>query len=170
MNFKWIGAVMVLASSALFSVRIAAAHRKSVQTLTQLIRSLDFMECSLQYQLTPLPLLCEQAGHSATGIVRKVYLSFASELRKQTHADVQCAVRQALQYMEELSPREKRWFRLLGASLGRYDLPGQVKGLQGVREECILEMEKMKNNQEERLRSYQTLGLCAGTALVILLL
>jgi len=72
--------------------------------------------------------------------------------------------------MESLSPREKRWFRLLGTSLGRYDLPGQVKGLQNVREECTLELEKMKNNQEERLRSYQTLGLCAGTALVILLL
>jgi len=170
MNLKWTGAVMVLSSSALFSLRIAATHRKEVQNLTQLIRSLDFMECALQYQLMPLPNLCEQAGHYATGIVRRVYLAFASELRKQTHGDAQSAVNQALECMESLSPREKRWFRLLGTSLGRYDLPGQVKGLQNVREECTLELEKMKNNQEERLRSYQTLGLCAGTALVILLL
>jgi len=85
MNLKWTGAVMVLSSSALFSLRIAATHRKEVQNLTQLIRSLDFMECALQYQLMPLPNLCEQAGHYATGIVRRVYLAFASELRKQTH-------------------------------------------------------------------------------------
>lgn len=167
MNLKWIGALLVLASCGCFGLHTAAAHRKMVQTLTQLNRSLDYMECALQYQLTPLPLLCDQAGKMASGIVRRVYWGLSSELRKQTHQDVRSGMIQVLE-QEVLSQGERRLFRLLGASLGQFDLPGQVKGIQSVREECTRELHKLRANQEERLRSYQTLGLCAGAALVIL--
>ena len=58
----------------------------------------------------------------------------------------------------------------LGNSLGRFDLSGQLKGLEGVRQECRGKLTRLMGNQEVRLRSYQTLGLCAGAALVILLM
>ena len=37
-----------------------------------------------------------------------------------------------------------------------------------VRNYCDRELESLGKNGEERLRSYQTLGLCAGAALAIL--
>ena len=168
MNIKWIGAILVLSASGGFGIHLAAGHRAGVQTITHLIRSLDYMECALQYQLTPLPLLCEQAGRSVSGKVRKVYLALSKELSTQNHEDVKSGMMQVLQNVEGLSAKEKQLFTLLGTSLGCFDLPGQVKGIQQTREECIQELTKMKTNQEARLRSYQTLGLCAGAALVIL--
>ena len=65
--------------------------------------------------------------------------------------------------------KEKHLFRNLGSSLGRFDLSGQLKGLQSVRGECLRELESLEKNQPERLKSYQTLGMCAGAALVIIL-
>ena len=57
---------------------------------------------------------------------------------------------------------------LLGRWLGRFDLDGQLKGLDAVRQECRRHLEELNNNREVRLRSYQTLGLCAGAAIAIL--
>jgi len=57
---------------------------------------------------------------------------------------------------------------LLGSSLGRFDLKGQLSGLESVRNTCRKTLEEMNRNRDNRLRSYQTLGLCCGAALVIL--
>jgi stage III sporulation protein AB len=56
----------------------------------------------------------------------------------------------------------------LGRTLGKFDLQGQMKGMDTVIAECERELSKLQNNKEERLRSYQTLGLCAGAGLAIL--
>ena len=168
MKLQWFGAILVLSASGGFGLHMAASHRKSLQTLVQLRRSLDLMECALQYQLTPLPVLCRQAGENAMGAVRSVCLQLSDQLHRQTHEDPGAAMAQVLQAKQDLSSREHRLFAMLGDSLGRFDLPGQIKGLQAVREECSREIDLMKEHQKERLRSYQTLSICAGAALVIL--
>ena len=58
----------------------------------------------------------------------------------------------------------------LGDSLGRFDLSGQIQGLASVQKRAEFELEQLRRNQDVRLRSYQTLGLCAGAALVVLFL
>ena len=69
-----------------------------------------------------------------------------------------------------LSSITKQLLRNLGRSLGRFDLEGQLRGIDAVRHETLEALEKLTHDQDERLRSYQTLGLCAGAALAILLL
>lgn len=168
MSIKWIGAILILTASCGFGLHIASGYRVTVQTLNNMVRTLDYMECALQYQLTPLPLLCEQAGKSVCGKVRRIYMVLSAELRAETHEDANAAMTKALMKQTDLSVREKQLFCLLGNSLGCFDLPGQIKGLQQIRDLCMEELTKMKANQELRLRNYQTLGLCAGAALVIL--
>ena len=58
----------------------------------------------------------------------------------------------------------------LGASLGRFDLQGQLQGIESVRAQCRKDLAELEDNRDQRLRSYQTLGLCAGCALAILFL
>jgi len=57
----------------------------------------------------------------------------------------------------------------LGGNLGRFDIPGQLRGLENTRKECCDKLQMLTQNNDSRLRSYQTLGLCAGAALAILL-
>ena len=59
---------------------------------------------------------------------------------------------------------------LLGRSLDRFDLAGQLKGIAATRSACRREVGALLENRDLRLRSYKTLGLCAGAALAVLLI
>jgi hypothetical protein len=54
--------------------------------------------------------------------------------------------------------------------LGRFDLAGQVQGLQSVKKQAEFELGRLQQNQDVRIRGYQTLGFCAGAALVVMFL
>jgi hypothetical protein len=58
----------------------------------------------------------------------------------------------------------------LGQSLGRFDLPGQLRGLERAIRETELVLRTVREGAPERRRSWQTLGLCVGAALAILLI
>ena len=57
----------------------------------------------------------------------------------------------------------------LGQTLGRFDLTGQLTCMERCRQSCMGQLEVLEHQQSQRLRSYQTLGFCAGEALAILL-
>lgn len=168
MSLKIIGAILVIAGSGCFGFLISATHKKEVYNLQQFCTALEFMECELQYRLTPLPQLCRQAVSCCTGYVRSVFLDLASQLEAQNHADVQSCLDTVLAKMKGSTSVTYIAFQKLGSCLGRFDLEGQMKGVRSVREECSIHLDKMSRNQDVRLRSYKTLGLCAGAALAIL--
>ena len=60
--------------------------------------------------------------------------------------------------------------KMLGQTLGSYDLAGQMGELAAVKGACQEALDSLRENISQRLRSYQTLGLCAGAALAILLM
>jgi hypothetical protein len=68
------------------------------------------------------------------------------------------------------SPLLKKLLLDLGRTLGHFDLDGQIQGIEAVRQEAVASLDKLTKDKEARLRSYQTLGLCAGAALAILLM
>ena len=76
----------------------------------------------------------------------------------------------ALAKTPKLPHRLRKNLADLGTSLGRFDLPGQLKGLEAARISCRRDLEELSRDRDVRLRSYQTLGLCAGCALAILFL
>lgn len=168
MSCKWIGAIFIIISCGGFGICLAAAHRREESTLRQLVSALDYMECELQFRLTPLPDLCRQAGSESKGAVRQALLNLASELEAQVAPDVARCMQAALSAAGDVPSRTKEALLLMGQSLGRFDLPGQLKGLETVRNSCRQELEALTNNKEVRLRGYQTLGFCAGAALAIL--
>lgn len=170
MTIKLVGAVLVCTGCGGFGFSMAAAHRREEQALGQLLAVLEFMECDLSCHLTPLPQLCRAASNAATGPIHTFFQRLARELDAQIAPDAACCVRAALKGMPEL-PREVSGQLLeLGNTLGRFDLPGQLRGLHSAQSRCRLSLEALRANRDNRLRSYETLGLCAGAALAILFL
>lgn len=167
MEYKWIGALLIILGCGGFGFSLAAAHRREENTLRQLIGALDYMECELQFRLTPLPDLCRQAGREGSGPVAQVLLRLSQELDCQISPDVASCMQAALSSIEVPS-HTARNLELLGASLGRFDMNGQLKGLESVRASCRRDLEALETNRDARLRSYQTLGLCTGAALAII--
>lgn len=169
MNYKWIGAVLIIFACGLTGFLIGAAYRREERELRQLVGALEFMTCELQYRLTPLPELCRRAGAERNGCVGKLFTNLARELDSQITPDVQSCLAMAAATAGQLPRRIQEAVCILGASLGRFDLEGQLQGLESVRSYCRSELDVMSAGRDVRLRSYQTLGLCAGAALAILL-
>lgn len=147
---------------------IAAAHRREVKTLRQLISALDYMECELQYRMTSLPELCRQAAQMLCGPLKTVFSSLAAELDNQISPNVERCMQAVLYHAKDLPKLTAEALSKLGSSLGHFDLEGQLKGLEAVRSESRRILDNYSKNQDVRLRSYQTLGICAGAAIAIL--
>lgn len=170
MSYKWIGAMLIVGSCTGFGVSLAVHQKREELLLRQLIRILDEMLWELPYQLTPLPELIRHAVEKSSGAIRFFFRSVADQLDRQVLPDVLCCVEAELKEPVSAYPRVKKMILLLGSSLGRFDLAGQLKGLTAVKEQCACELRELHTDREPRLRSYRVLGLCAGAALAILLI
>ncbi len=170
MDIKWIGAVLIILGCGGFGFSLAAAHRAEERNLRQLIGALDYMQCELQYRLTPLPDLCRQAAGQCGGKLRTLFLTLATELEDQISPDVSRCMNVALAKVPDLTKQTAQIVQVLGNTLGRFDLDGQLMGLENARQHCRQALAELSDNRDARLRSYQTLGLCAGAALAILFL
>ena len=169
MTIKILGAFMIILSCGSFGFILASNYKREVKTLKKFISALDYMECELQFRLCPLPELCRMTSSETEGVLKDVFLSLSQELEDQVSPDVRSCVRSVLSRITNLPHSTAECVRLLGDNLGRFDLQGQLKGLDGVRSECRVKLNKLCGNSEVRIRSYQTIGLCAGAAIVILL-
>lgn len=165
---KFIGAVLVIVGCGSCGLTIAGSHKRQVHTLHQLVYLLDYMECELQYHFTPLPELCRQTAAEAQGVLQKIFLSLALQLEDHITPDVSICMENVLAQHSDCPTQTMDVLRLLGHSVGRFDMEGQLKGLEHIRSECRRRLDALTKNIETRLRSYKTLGLCAGAALCIL--
>lgn len=170
MPLKLIGAVFVVAGCGGFGFSLAMNYRREVKSLRQLLTILEFMECELEYRLCVLPQLCREASSYATSNIRQVFLALSQELELQICPDAGCCMEMALRKGKELPASVKKVLLLLGQSLGRFDLKGQLSELASVKAACRETLDELLSNRESRIRNYQTLGLCAGAALAILLI
>lgn len=168
MTIKLFGALLIIAGCGGFGFMIASSHRKEVKTLRQFISALDFMDCEIQYRLTALPDLCRMTASASCGVVRNAFNALAAELENQISPNVEKCMCAALENTRDVPKLTRRALELLGSSLGRFALEGQLKGLEAVRSESRRILDTYTKNQDVRLRSYQTLGLCAGAAIAIL--
>ena len=170
MYIRIIGAILIILSCSAVGYYLVLNHKKEEKTLSQLIAVLDFMECELQYRLTPLPELCRMAAAENRGIVCDLMLTLANELDSQISPDASACMNAAITKHAKLPERTKSLLLKLGGSLGRFDMDGQLRGLENARQLCRKEMDSLGANRDQRLKNYQTLAICAGVALAILLI
>lgn len=168
MNLKWIGAILIVAGCGGFGFLMAWNLSREVSALRCLIGILDYMSSELEYRLTPLPQALRKATVSRDGCVNKVLIFLAEEMESQVAPDVISCMSAALSRTPELPKRTRLMLEELGISLGAFDLPGQLRGLESVRQNCSRLLMELEENRAQRTRSYQTLGLCAGAALAVL--
>lgn len=166
---KFVGALLVIAGCGGFGLSLAIQYKKEVEALRQLIKGIDYLICELQYRQPPLAQACRLVGGVCDGSISAAFLQLAAQLESQVSPDAQCCVRAALN-THPLPRRAERAFFTMGDTLGIFHLEGQLRGLQAVQNQCERELSALQTNRTQRLRSYQTLGLCAGAALVILLI
>ena len=170
MSYKWIGAIFIVAGCGGFGFLIAAASKREEKHLRELYEALSFMISELQYRLTPLPELISNAAEYTSGTLWQVFSALDRELAGQIAPNAEVCMRAVLEKTESVPVLTGNILRLLGRSMGKFDLAGQISGLIMVKETCGENLQKLVKDRTERLRSYRTLGVCAGIALAILLI
>ena len=168
MTLKLVGAVLILAGCGGIGLRAATEYLKEQKLLRQFVSILEYIECELQYRLTPLPDLCRLASSMANNVLAIVFQALADELDVQSSPNVQRCMESILDKTAELTPKTRQALLILGQSLGKFDVSGQVKEFEGVRQVCLQHLQEISYHKSERTRRYQTLGFCAGAALVII--
>lgn len=168
MTPKILGAVLIIASCGGMGFSMAAVHRRKEQMLRQIIAAVKFMSCELQYRQTPLPNVIAMTAEETSGPISQVFQAMARELERQLAPDAACCMNVVLTQFPRLPEMVLQKLQLLGRTMGRFDLSGQLSGLETVSQLCKRDLDGLLMNRDARLRSYGTLGLCAGAALVIL--
>lgn len=155
-----------------FSVGLYAAlnHKRQLFALKKLLFLLDYMCCELRYKLAPLPEIFRNTANQANGYYRTFFLDLANELDMQIIPDAQSCLTVVLQKHETIPACVKECLTELGRTLGAFDLNGQLEGYAHTRAVCKEKLTALEEGKEGRMRTYQTLGLCGGVALAVLLI
>lgn len=169
MTLRIIGAILILAGCGGYGFYLAFGHKREVQGLLQLECILEWMICELEYKLTPLPQLCRLSA-SKSKMLGKVFTAFADRLEMRTVSDIGACMEETLLQFSAIPPVTALLMKDLGYHLGEFALNGQISQLHSMVQMCQRHRKGLESGQEARLRSYRTLGICAGAALVILFL
>ena len=169
MTVKISGAIFVILACSSFGFSLAAAYLKEVRALRSLIKAVNYMKSELQYRYTALPELCAHAAQATDGCIRKFFLLLVAELESQICPNTEQCVLNVLARQQDLPSHAKEIIVELGKTLGAFGLSGQLEGLLQVHVACEERLANLTKHQDIRVRSYQTLGVCAGAALAILL-
>lgn len=170
MTLRELGIVLIVGGCSGTGISMGLALRRQVRQLQGLMAALSCMENQLRYSLRPLPELCRQAGDFTSGALREAFCNLSRELEWQVEPDVYSCALEALERSDALTGPVRSLFLDLGRSLGQFDLEGQLQELRRMEEACRSALDRASSDQDSRLRSYRTLGLCAGAALAILLI
>ena len=170
MTLKILGVLFVVFGCGLIGFLLSAGKKYEIKTLEKFIAAVEQMSCELQFRLTPLPELCRFLASSSSGCIQSYFLRLAEALESNRYPDAdQCAL-QALNACGNIPGSTRRIIEDFANTLGRYDVEGQLQGLDALHQMGIQRLSKLTENLDGRTHCYQTLGICSGFAVAILLI
>ena len=169
MIYKIIGAAMIVIACGAVGFIMAVNHRREVQLLQCLLAAISYMRCELEYRHTPLPELCRKTAAICPNHIGRFFSALSQELESQICPDTRICSINALSKMKSFPDSVRNCILNFADTLGAFDLNGQLQGLDQTEQQAQRSLDKLIFEQDIRLRSYQTLGLCAGAAIAILL-
>lgn len=170
MWLRLVGAAATVTACSAFGFGVASDYRRRVRMLRDFLSCVQEMELQLQQSLLPLPQLTLQAAALGKGTVYSAMQALSDCLRQGTCPDVAGCMCLALEKAAVADPCIRRFLTELGRTLGRFDLPGQLRGLQSLTESAGRALARMEQEQAGAVRVYRTLGVFGGMALAVYLI
>ena len=168
MNYRLIGAICVVVACGGAGFIMTVQYLLKIQTLTDIVAVLNYMENELQYRCTPLPTLCRSAAKQVNGKIGCIFTYMADELEAQVSPNAELCMMNVLEKLDITCSSLNAILLDLSRNLGKFDISGQLRALECARNICSEELKQLQRDKKNRVRSYQTLGLCTGAAIAIL--
>lgn len=170
LSIKLIGAVFIVAGCILSGSAFSFSYKKEEKLLYDLAHALDYMSCDLEYRMSPLSDLCKKTSQQCDGVICDVFANLSAELEQQIAPDAKRCMDAVLDKTHNIPSSCKTILQELGVSLGQFGIDGQLRGLENVRNMCNMKALSFTQNKDSKIRTYQTLGICGGAAITILLI
>lgn len=167
---KWMGALMVIIACGGWGFMTAANDRAAGHELELLERTLEWIGKELSCRMWPLPALFRQVAQLTEGTLKKVLMDFSDELDRNAVPDACACMELVLLRYPGYSSQCRQILSELGKTLGRYELKEQLQEVVVIHDQVQRLVQEHRAGQKERLRCYQTVGVCGGMGLAILLL
>ncbi len=162
------GMLLLFCGAAGTGLSAAAAVRRTVRQLEQVQYSLEMMRCEIGCGMTPAAKLFAILGEACTGGVGRFYTSLG-----QAVASGRTIAAGAAENRKHLSSLpEGAWQSLqeLFASFGRFDQQAQLRLIDLADGQIHSLLQQLSGQKRQRCRCYETLGICTGIALVLLVM
>ena len=165
------GAMLIVCAAGYVGFSQAMLLRQRTRILTALQTAIALMKNEISSHLTPLPEVYKLAALTAPQPLSDFFNQLSRDLLEPDAGTVQQVTRRNLdRYDLPLQAPERQALLDLAAALGRYDVEGQLRALElaGTRVEHFAA--QAQSEQTQRGKAWGVLGVCAGLALVILLI
>lgn len=170
MTLRLLGAFFIIAGCAVCGVVASNNQKKGISCVEEFISALDMFACELEYHRTPLPELCRSIVADRTGELGRFFALLAEEMDSQIKPNVTACVTATLNRDTDLPREAQHLLRQLGDCLGKFDVEGEILGLQALRANAQQRLESMRTARREKGKTNQTLWICAGVAAAVLMM
>lgn len=125
----------------------------------------------MELRMPAVAALFEQVGRQTEEPVSGLFLEAARQMNKVTGRPPQTALRMALEQAGSLWDREETGLLLeLGGALGRYDLCGQARVLELLKNRLDRMIAENERVLVQRAKAWMTASVCSGAAVIVILL
>jgi len=172
MYLKAIGAILLIAGGAYTGCAFAAALRRRVQLLSDLIAALSLMKAEIVLKLSPMPEVLSLLG-AQRGLIGTVFDTMARNLLIIDMPGLSYIWTKTLdEHKNELMLPQDAYRALcsLGDMLGRYASEEQEKQIEYVVSRLEEGRQRAQEEYERQGKLYRRMGVAGGAALAILLL
>ena len=168
---KLMGACFVAAASFFIGLAARQGMRRQVDLLRQLRLALELMQGEMELHGPPVAELFDTVGRQMDGPVGSLFRGASVEMSAVTGRPPQTAMRMILEQEPSLLGQEETGLLLeLCGCLGRYDLGGQSRALELYKRRLDSMVSEAEKLLRRRARSSMTASVCAGLALIVILL
>lgn len=169
---RLLGAGMIVLSSACVGFGAASGVRRQCAQLEGFLWALDAMKSEMSCRLTPLAELFGALGACPQPDVGAFFTAAGRELTTPPGCSLPVSFKRALNAAPELKIGQQGVQALyaLAVNLGKFDLQAQLTAIDACAGRISAALKTLQEQKRARCRSYETIAICAGLALAVVLL
>lgn len=170
MTLRYLGALFLVLGCVACGIISSNLQRKQIHSLEELIHILDTLSCELEYKRSAIPELCRQVVSGRSSPVSGFFDKLADEIDAQVSPNIKSCACAVLEKCDDIPLITQKILRLLGDSLGQFDVEGELLCLQNVRSYAFIYLEDLRQNHKEKNKTNQTIWVCAGVLAAVLMI
>ena len=165
---KMIGMVFIIFAVSSVGFTMSASIKKEKSLLMQMQRALQILRNEIAFCGTPLPQTFALMAASCSGNLERVFSDTAKLMDRHRWMSPAAAMEQTLSGRQETALSDV--LRELAAGLGNYDLQAQITSIRMADERIAALLQQTEQEVRAKGKIYETLGICGGLSVAILLI